>query len=449
MPRHAPPVVERAAARRRAGCRPTSRRRRRPARGEGGVGVVGRQLAGERVSRVPRANASTCPGGGRRRRRGRSGPAPGRRAPSTRTRRAAARAGGAASSGAGVAPAARLAAGAQRRGGPCGAGRGAPRSGGDGPAPAAAAQRRRAQPQVGHQPVGLGAARRACRRRSPCGAAPRPGSSAPCARRRPSALVVGRPVVGAVVAVVGVERDLDGRRGTARTSAGAGAAEERGEGPVVGGDVLGPAHERRPAGPVDAASAPVGPTAASASAKATVGPDGHVEPARPAAPGRSATAGSVERRPPASATAGSGTAGHRLRARASSRPWSRTRCCVLAVLQDRAERGVDRRLRRARRARARRAPGPSRSSRRRPAACRARASRISATAARHLAGQRARRTSGARSRDDGDLALEVGVLDPVVEAAALEGVVHVAGAVRGEDHDRRHVGPERCRARGW
>ena len=42
---------------------------------------------------------------------------------------------------------------------------------------------------------------------------------------------------------------------------------------------------------------------------------------------------------------------------------------------------------------------------------------------------------------DRHLAVETGVLDPVVEAAALERVVHVACAVRGEDHDRRRLGP--------
>ena len=43
--------------------------------------------------------------------------------------------------------------------------------------------------------------------------------------------------------------------------------------------------------------------------------------------------------------------------------------------------------------------------------------------------------------DDRDLALEVGMLDPVVEAPALQGVVDVAGAVRGEHHERRPARP--------
>ena len=62
--------------------------------------------------------------------------------------------------------------------------------------------------------------------------------------------------------------------------------------------------------------------------------------------------------------------------------------------------------------------------------------RSDSTARRDLPGQRLGHL-GRPQPHDGDLALEVGVLDPVVEAAALEGVVHVAGAVRGDDHDRR------------
>src|SRR5690349_10091295 len=46
----------------------------------------------------------------------------------------------------------------------------------------------------------------------------------------------------------------------------------------------------------------------------------------------------------------------------------------------------------------------------------------------HAAGQLARHT-GLPERDDLDLALGVGVVDPVVEAPALEGVVQLAGAV--------------------
>ena len=42
--------------------------------------------------------------------------------------------------------------------------------------------------------------------------------------------------------------------------------------------------------------------------------------------------------------------------------------------------------------------------------------------------------------DDLDLPLQPGVLDPVVEAAALERVVQLAGAVGGQHHDRRGRG---------
>ena len=43
---------------------------------------------------------------------------------------------------------------------------------------------------------------------------------------------------------------------------------------------------------------------------------------------------------------------------------------------------------------------------------------------------------GRAGPEDGELAVEVGVLDPMVEAAALQRVVDLAGAVRGEDDDR-------------
>jgi hypothetical protein len=42
-----------------------------------------------------------------------------------------------------------------------------------------------------------------------------------------------------------------------------------------------------------------------------------------------------------------------------------------------------------------------------------------------------------RARTTANLALGVGVVDPVVEAAPLEGVVDLAGAVGGEHHHRR------------
>ena len=47
------------------------------------------------------------------------------------------------------------------------------------------------------------------------------------------------------------------------------------------------------------------------------------------------------------------------------------------------------------------------------------------------------RRPGWRTSDDLDLALGAGVVDPVVQAAALERVVQLPGAVRGEDDQRR------------
>ena len=49
---------------------------------------------------------------------------------------------------------------------------------------------------------------------------------------------------------------------------------------------------------------------------------------------------------------------------------------------------------------------------------------------------------GTRGAHDRDRLRQRRVVDPVVEAAALERVVQVARAVRGEDHDRRVRGPE-------
>ena len=66
---------------------------------------------------------------------------------------------------------------------------------------------------------------------------------------------------------------------------------------------------------------------------------------------------------------------------------------------------------------------------------------------RHLARQLLGHLGRAHA-EDGELPLEVGVRDPVVEAAALQRVVHVAGAVGGDDHQRRHLGVERARAPG-
>ena len=60
-----------------------------------------------------------------------------------------------------------------------------------------------------------------------------------------------------------------------------------------------------------------------------------------------------------------------------------------------------------------------------------------------LVGQRLR-DPGQPAAHDRDLAVEAGVVEPVVEAAALERVVHLAGAVGGEHDDRRRRGADRA-----
>ena len=67
---------------------------------------------------------------------------------------------------------------------------------------------------------------------------------------------------------------------------------------------------------------------------------------------------------------------------------------------------------------------------------------------RHLPCQ-GRRHLGRSEPHDGDLALDVWLVDPVVEATALEGVVDVAGAVGCEHRDRRDRRARPCPARGW
>jgi hypothetical protein len=60
----------------------------------------------------------------------------------------------------------------------------------------------------------------------------------------------------------------------------------------------------------------------------------------------------------------------------------------------------------------------------------------------HLAGQ-CRRDLGRPHTHDVRLPLRRRVVDPVIEAAALEGVVQLPGAVRRDDHDRRPFRPDR------
>ena len=55
---------------------------------------------------------------------------------------------------------------------------------------------------------------------------------------------------------------------------------------------------------------------------------------------------------------------------------------------------------------------------------------------RDLRGEPRRRVRDALP-DDGELLLERRVIDPLIQAAALQRIVHLARAVRGEDDERR------------
>ena len=121
-------------------------------------------------------------------------------------------------------------------------------------------------------------------------------------------------------------------------------------------------------------------------------------------------------------------------------PCCATRSLVLAVLEHRAERGVDRRVSSS-------SVAPSAAERLRPVDRLGDAGRLVQVESaqrldrgRHLAGERLVDVGHAQAHDR-DLAVEVGVLDPVVQAAPLQRVVHVAGAVRREHDDRRRGRP--------
>src|SRR4051812_4342587 len=108
---------------------------------------------------------------------------------------------------------------------------------------------------------------------------------------------------------------------------------------------------------------------------------------------------------------------------------------VLAVLDDRAQRGVDGRV-------VELGP-PERRQRADPVDGLGDAGRLVQAQLPHAldcrGDLRGQCTGGLRDLelDDRDLALERRVLDPVVEASALQRVVHVPGAVRGDDDERR------------
>ena len=200
-------------------------------------------------------------------------------------------------------------------------------------------------------------------------------------------------------------------------------------------------------GPVDVVAAGRTRRAPSASAKVSDAADRHATARPRAAPGerdgdarcrlRLASAGAARRR---SAISHGRRAPRRACLTRSATPCWRTRSWssrYLSTVPSVASTGV---ARRAGSRRARPARRPSRSSRRPRAACRAQpAQRLDRR--RDLAGQAVGDLRGTEAHD-GDLPLEVGVLHPVVEAATLQRVVDVAGAVGGEHHDRRGAGGE-------
>ena len=308
-----------------------------------------------------------------------------------------------------------------------------------GPQPAGAPQRA-GEAQVGHEPAGLVELGVACRRRSPCAAAPRAGCSAP---RAPGPSSRPRSAgVGGVGLSVGVEQqgELLARRGRAPVPvrrATPAARRRRRPGRRAGCPRGG---ARAWPGPPSTPTASVRrPTAPSASAKV----DRRCRPARRARPG----AARGRRRRPASrcepGRCGRDVRRHRSTAwrTSSPMPWARTRSWSSRYL--RTVPSV--------------AATEASSSSSRPSVASAWAqSMVSATPGglyrprSRTAWVAAATWRASASPDlrrpqphDGDLAVEVGVLDPVVEAAALQGVVDVAGAVRRDDHDRGHLGPER------
>ena len=182
---------------------------------------------------------------------------------------------------------------------------------------------RTGEPQIGHEPARLARTRPAVydaksRLAQRLDRAPAHGDRRPqlrCRRRRRSAPASRR-------------RTRDGRgavRGLRSPApAAAPAAPERVEGAVVGGDVVGTAHERRPAGPVDAGRG-ARPTQSSARANPIVEPTGTSMPGAAQRPANAtATAVGVRIRPTSAVHDRQALAQAR-RARASSRPCARTR----------------------------------------------------------------------------------------------------------------------------
>ena len=109
---------------------------------------------------------------------------------------------------------------------------------------------------------------------------------------------------------------------------------------------------------------------------------------------------------------------------------------IVLRLQDDAERLTRRSRRRANRVRARSAPPPSRASRTRRGPCRAVRAAVPGPAAVTCAASRAG-AWGTRALTIASSFSNDGIGNPLIQAAALQRVVHFARAVRREDHERR------------
>ena len=409
-------VEELLAAPRRAGCRRSSRAWRADAAASAASGSRWRSSRVTRVSRVPSGEHLGAARRARDRRRARSAAARRRTgaiepltSTSSTTRRgrvrvrrcrsradlAAARAASRARSGAG-----RAGPGAARREPP--RARGAPparRSSGDQPV--------HLGPLGGGQPGDVAVAQHLGRRW------PSRGHGVGLAARLPPRAASGARPARTASTVGGPARRPGGpRRRSRRRSSGR------------SGQVVGAGAQREPAGPVDvvAVRRRRGGRARQSIAWTRSGSAAHRRPRAASGRTRPASRSTSARQRSATSPA------HR-RSAASAVPSDALG--VLAVLQHRAERGGG-----AARGRARRAPSASSASvQSRVSATPGgliRSGRAAAAAAPATWRPAARRLPGSRRAEDRDLALERRVLEPVVEAAALERVVHLAGAVGGD-----------------
>ena len=220
---------------------------------------------------------------------------------------------------------------------------------------------------------------------------------------------------------------------------GRGVAEDGAEDAVEGGDL-------RRVGDEHGARRPVQPPAADRAHERQRA--GEVGQPRRASPARRRRAGAGRTRRPArgrsSSIVSTPKAARQSRLRTSSLEAGRAdHLLVLAVLEHRAERAVDRARRRGARRRAGSAPRASRSPRRSPAAS-ARRCRACARPRRRPARPASATRPCTRRRTISTSRCGRRVVDPVVQAAALDRVVQVARAVGGEHDDRRVRGADRA-----